>query len=113
MTNFFSKPKPANGASAMSSMTSQAVEVSTSKSDFEKSFKSFALKKGVDVAPINLFRERRRVPQQKTTTLGNRQVIILDDDQVSSCKNSESNDTDDVVPVTDQGLPFKTSSRYL
>ena len=54
MANFFAKSKA--GPSISPSGHNDAVEFT----DFDKAFKPFALKKGVEVAPINYFSARRR-----------------------------------------------------
>ena len=55
MANFFAKPK------AGSSIPLTARKESTESTDFDKVFKPFALRKGVQVAPTNHFGAHRRL----------------------------------------------------
>ena len=63
MSAFFKKPKATNNKlyNSGQGLAQSAVkqDPSSSKSDFERSFKPFVVKKDAVVAPINVFKERQ------------------------------------------------------
>jgi chromatin assembly factor 1 subunit A len=95
MANFFGKPKVAAGPSSTvassssdvfstpnkksDSITSNESPVKQSQSDFERSFYPFAVKKNVELAPINWFTSGTRRQASKLKTNENeREVIFID-----------------------------------
>jgi chromatin assembly factor 1 subunit A len=70
MANFFAKPKA--GPSIPPTGHKEAAE----STDFDKVFKPFALRKGVEVVPINHFGTRRRPLDGMEDNL----IIVLDDE---------------------------------
>ena len=85
MANFFGKARTAGVASPSKlKTTAQDAERSSpgpvvTQSDFEKTFRPFAIKKDAELAPENWFRECRRRNQHSHRTVGN--VIVIDDDE--------------------------------
>ncbi|KAI0721577.1 hypothetical protein C8T65DRAFT_799984 [Cerioporus squamosus] len=87
MANFFGKAKPPATASPSKTKVAKEGETgspgpATFQSDFQRTFRPFALKKGAELAPENWFRERRRRQKQRrpvSRTEGN--VIVIDDDE--------------------------------
>ena len=89
MANFFGKAKPTATASPTKSQAvkendadSPAPALAPVQSDFQRTFRPFALKKDAELAPGNWFRERRRRQKQRrhvSRTEGN--VIVIDDDE--------------------------------
>ncbi|RPD65935.1 hypothetical protein L227DRAFT_606090 [Lentinus tigrinus ALCF2SS1-6] len=87
MANFFGKAKPSGIASPSNSKATKEREASspgpaTMQSDFQRTFRPFALKKDAELAPENWFRERRRRQKPRrhvSRTEGN--VIVIDDDE--------------------------------
>ncbi|PIL23817.1 hypothetical protein GSI_13568 [Ganoderma sinense ZZ0214-1] len=87
MANFFGKAKPTATASPSKSTAPKESEFgspapTTSRSDFQRTFRPFVLKKEAELAPINWFRERRRRDRQKQRLASRTEgdVIVIDDD---------------------------------
>ncbi|TFY68897.1 hypothetical protein EVG20_g3365 [Dentipellis fragilis] len=74
MASFFGKPKASTSASPAKAPTASTSKKTTS--DFDKTFKPFAPKKGSEVAPVNWFKESKK---KKNVMVGD--VIITDDDE--------------------------------
>ncbi|KAI5123318.1 hypothetical protein M0805_009339 [Coniferiporia weirii] len=75
MSAFFKKPKASSGNSGQPpSYSPQESGPSSSKSDFEKAFKPFVMKKDATMAPINLFEQRKK----------GKEVIVIDHDTSDS-----------------------------
>ena len=75
MTAFFNKPKATNNnfqivEPSKGTVSPSKPEPSSSKSDFEKIFKPFVIKKDASVAPINYFEWRKQ----------SKEVIVIDQD---------------------------------
>ncbi|KAI8998819.1 hypothetical protein BD414DRAFT_433013 [Trametes punicea] len=94
MANFFGKAKSAASSGASPSKSSTSADgprgspiPTTSISEFERTFKPFALKKGAEIAPVNWFRERRKQEQQRKANRVEGHVIVIDDDD--ECRTDE------------------------
>ncbi|KAA1471273.1 hypothetical protein DENSPDRAFT_799075 [Dentipellis sp. KUC8613] len=74
MASFFGKPKASTSASPAKAPTASSSKKTTS--DFDKTFKPFAPKKGSEVAPVNWFKESKK---RKNVVVDD--VIIIDDDE--------------------------------
>ncbi|CDO70716.1 hypothetical protein BN946_scf184798.g31 [Trametes cinnabarina] len=101
MASFFGKAKPASTSNASPSKLATNGEnarnspaPATSQTDFERTFKPFALKKGAVLAPVNWFSERKRREQQKKVSRTEDNVIVIEDD--GDNKVDEDVDMDDV-----------------
>ena len=70
MANFLAKSK------AGPSIPSTGHKEVAGSTDFDKVFKPFALRKGVEVAPINYFGTRRR----SSDGVGENPIVVLDDE---------------------------------
>lgn len=68
MTNFFAKSR------AETSVSSAGLREATEATDFDKVFKPFALKKGVEVAPTNYF----GAPLKTLDGIEENPIIVLD-----------------------------------
>lgn len=92
--NFF-KPKVATPTkkSASSLKDSASSVASSSMSDFERTFKPFAIKKGVELAP-SLWDRRNR----KKAVPGAKEVIVIDGDDLT-CRDVEMGDADPDINV--------------
>lgn len=55
----------------------------TAQSDFERTFKPFALKKGAVLAPVNWFHECKKRERRRRARLSQGDVIVIDDDEES------------------------------
>ena len=102
MANFFGKPKPATAASpsqgkakARDGEDGSSGHMST-QSDFQKTFRPFALKKDAELAPVNWFRERRRREKRRQTSgRTDGDVIIVDDDESEGAEDIEMVDAEE------------------
>jgi hypothetical protein len=74
MANFFAKSKSARASPSSESN----VPTGPIQSEFEKTFKTFALKKDANLAPINWFSGKKR---KKLAGFKEREVIIIDEDE--------------------------------
>jgi chromatin assembly factor 1 subunit A len=82
MANFFGKPKT-NSARASPAQESDAAVAgpSSSRSEFEKTFKPFVVKKDAEIAPGNWFLDvKTNKPRWKSGGIGEREVIVIDDE---------------------------------
>jgi len=70
MANFFAKSK------AETSIPSSGQRGAAEATDFDKVFKPFALRKGIEVAPINYFSTRRR----SLDGVEENTIVVLDDE---------------------------------
>lgn len=92
MANFFGKATAATASPSKSVAPKEggSPRPTNSRSDFQRTFRPFVLKKDADLAPINWFRERRqrerwqRVPSR---TEGN--AIVIDDEDEDKDANLE------------------------
>ncbi|OSD02875.1 hypothetical protein PYCCODRAFT_1435163 [Trametes coccinea BRFM310] len=108
MANFFGKAKSATTSSASPSKSATKDDVArgspgpaTSQSDFERSFKPFALKKGAVLAPVNWFSERKKHERQRKASRVEGNVIVIDDDDESKVdEDVEMDDSQAVVLET-------------
>lgn len=75
MASFFNKCKPSLKSSASTSSESAPVAAGPSRSEFEKTFKPFVLKKDAELAPTNWFTARR---QRGKNQIIDDDIIILD-----------------------------------
>ena len=89
MANFFSKPKPSPSLTSLSKESS--LSPSKKVSDFERTFRSFVIKKGVEMAPINPLRKRRKLDESDV-------IVISDEDDV---KYESDSDIEMVEPPVD------------
>ncbi|KAI1787917.1 hypothetical protein LXA43DRAFT_1027472 [Ganoderma leucocontextum] len=114
MANFFGKAKPAATASPSKYIAAKEGETgspgpTTAQSDFQRTFRPFALKKEAELAPINWFRDRRRRERLKqrvaSRTRGN--VIFIDDEDGDKDPEPEPED----VEMVDAQEPEAQSSR--
>ncbi|KZT28551.1 hypothetical protein NEOLEDRAFT_1175854 [Neolentinus lepideus HHB14362 ss-1] len=85
MANFFckGKTKGKTGSTAGPSTNKGVVKESSSstkQSDFDNAFKPFALKKGVDLAPVNRFTEAKK-SQSIHRGQSSSEAILIDDDE--------------------------------
>lgn len=90
MASFFGKPKPAASSSASPLKAGPSRDgangspgLVTAQSDFERTFKPFALKKGAVIAPVNWFHECKKRERQRQARRSQGDVIIIDDDEES------------------------------
>ncbi|KAI9064229.1 hypothetical protein FKP32DRAFT_1591658 [Trametes sanguinea] len=101
MANFFGKAKSATTSSASPSKSATKDEAArgspapaTSRSDFERSFKPFALKKGAVLAPVNWFSERKKCERQrKVSRVEGNVIVITDDDENKVDEDVEMDDS--------------------
>ena len=95
MANFFSKTKPSakSSSSVGTDGASGSAVPGPSQSEFEKTFKPFALKKDAELAPTNWFQSRRRRAKGQAV---DDDVIILDD-----IKDDEEDIVMECVELTD------------
>lgn len=98
MNNFFSKTRPA-------AKIDEPVEIpSTGKSDFEKAFKPFVVRKNHELAPVNAFLSRAE-----------KDIIVIDDDNDSlsiTTSKAKTPDQDSLQTCVDSLRdPVTTSSR--
>lgn len=77
MASFFGKPKPST--TSTSSPKVHAPSATTTLSEFDRVFKPFTLKKGVELAPTNWFQDAKRRKQ-----FADADVIVIDDDGTAS-----------------------------
>ncbi|KAI0336329.1 hypothetical protein GY45DRAFT_1315657 [Cubamyces sp. BRFM 1775] len=87
MANFFGKAKASGSSSASPSKSAVGREGNraspvpgTSQSEFERTFKPFALKKDSELAPVNWFRECKKRQGAKVSSRYEGDVIVIDDD---------------------------------
>jgi hypothetical protein len=73
MASFFGKPK--SSTTSASSSKVPAPPASTTLSEFDRVFKPFTLKKGVELAPTNWFQDAKR-----RNRFADADVIVIDDD---------------------------------
>ncbi|KAI0637175.1 hypothetical protein C8Q77DRAFT_1190004 [Trametes polyzona] len=103
MANFFGKAKPAATSSGSPASKASASRdgprgspgPSTTQTDFQRTFKPFALKKDAELAPVNWFSERKkreRRRRQSGRSVGD--VIIIDDEDDSSCTQKADEDVE-------------------
>ncbi len=90
MASFFGKPKPTASSSASPMKAGPSRDGANgspgpvpAQSDFERTFKPFALKKGAVLAPVNWFHECKRREGRKQARRSQGDVIIIDDDEDS------------------------------
>lgn len=80
MSAFFNKPKVSNSgphtAETSISISPRKLDPSSSKSDYDKTFKPFVIKKDAVVAPVNWFEWRKQ----------SNEVIVIDQEDDLPCK---------------------------
>ena len=78
MANFFGKAKPSvrDSPTKDSNLSSDAVV----ENEFQRMFKPFVLKKGVELAPYNWFLECKRRPRDRMTGVTHEEAIVIDGD---------------------------------
>ncbi|OCH95613.1 hypothetical protein OBBRIDRAFT_883869 [Obba rivulosa] len=102
MANFFGKAKaaPQNRTSSLSNdANSNVAGPSTFQSDFERTFKPFALKKGAELAPTNWF----KCPCKRSASVAEENVIVIDDDIIMEDESTKDVRMADVQQLTDLG----------
>ncbi|KAH9901194.1 hypothetical protein C8Q73DRAFT_752237 [Cubamyces lactineus] len=87
MASFFGKAKASGGSSASPSKSAVGREghraspvPGTSQSEFERTFKPFALKKDSELAPVNWFWECKKRQRARISSRYEGNVIVIDDD---------------------------------
>ncbi|KAF8061551.1 chromatin assembly factor 1 subunit A-domain-containing protein [Lyophyllum atratum] len=82
MANFFAKPKnTATRETPLKNAEPSVAGPSNTRSEFEKSFKPFVLKKDTDLAPINWFLETKNRKKRPSPGKLHDDIIIIDDDE--------------------------------
>ncbi|OAX32569.1 hypothetical protein K503DRAFT_805127 [Rhizopogon vinicolor AM-OR11-026] len=88
MANFFGKAK-APLRQSPSKVGNSACGTSSSKSEFQKTFKPFVLKKGAVIAPVNWFLKSRQRPSGKQRSgFSHADVIVIDAGQTEAANVS-------------------------
>lgn len=103
MANFFGKPKT-NSARASPAQESDAAVAgpSSSRSEFEKTFRPFVVKKDAEIAPANWFLHvKTNKLRRKGRRIGEKEVIVIDDDdETEVVKTIIDVDMEDVPEVS-------------
>ena len=102
MASFFGKAKSATTASPSKSKPPRDVETGspapiTVQSDFQRTFRPFALKKDAELAPNNWFRERRRCEKQQRSAVSRTEgdvIVIEDDDDEDKPDDADNGDVE-------------------
>lgn len=121
MATFFGKPKApvATGSGSRSTsipqensqpVQSEPREDKSRISDYERTFKSFLLKKGAELAPHNWFLEVRSGKKQQRSDVDDKTVIVIDDDEPQHDAQMDGACNGHVEDVEMQDVP-RTSSR--
>lgn len=102
MANFFGKGKSAR----VSPSSESTPPTGPIQNEFEKTFKTFALKKDADLAPINWFVDAKK-KRKKLLSYNEKEVIVIDDDGDSDIQMRDLEDVEvDVSQMNVEGLPF-------
>jgi chromatin assembly factor 1 subunit A len=91
MANFFGKPKPAAAASSSTSIkapaglqrqaSTESGIASSSQSDYARTFRTFTVKKDVELAPINHFSAAARRGHLTFDKGKGREIILIDEEE--------------------------------
>ncbi|KAI0670574.1 hypothetical protein C8Q78DRAFT_1145923 [Trametes maxima] len=99
MANFFGKARPAASSSSSPLKASRegasgSPGPTVSQSDYQRTFRPFALKKDAELAPVNWFIERKKRERRRQSTRTKGNVIFIDEEE-------DDNRMDEDVEMTD------------
>lgn len=102
MATFFGQAKSSVTSSPSKSKSTQTGETgspapTSAQSDFQRTFRPFALKKDAELAPVNWFRERRCRERQQRRVVSRTEgdiIVIEDDEDESEPDNAEPEDVE-------------------
>jgi chromatin assembly factor 1 subunit A len=106
MASFFGKGK----AARTSPPSESALPAGPCQTEFEKMFKTFALKKDADLAPINWFvdeKNKRKNKRKKLALHNEREVIVIDDEGDEDIQMESPEDVEpDISQMNAKGLAY-------
>ena len=114
MANFFGKAKPAamgspsKGRASAKDGENGSPGPTTIQSDFQRTFRPFALKKDAEIAPENWFRDNRRLAKKRGANSTEGNVIIIDDEDDDEPEEAEP----DVEMIDPQELNASPAGKY-